>query len=99
MRRMAFAVVPSIVRVGDIFRDRLSQPIDVAHRHVCLEKRNADARLLERLEDGDTQIGTYAHVLVEISRCSPRTVESLSGVGRTTKRPIHLRDHVVVKDD
>ena len=60
MRRKAFAVAPSIVRAGDVFRDRLSQHIDVAHRHVCLEKRNADARLLERLEDG-SKMFTAAH--------------------------------------
>jgi len=43
----------SIVGTGDIFGDRLTQPIHVPRRGVCLSKRDRDAGFSEGIENGD----------------------------------------------
>ena len=51
--RLAVPGARSIVGTGDIFGDRLTQPIHVPRRSVRLSKRHCDAGFVEGIEDGD----------------------------------------------
>src|SRR6516165_928737 len=56
----------SIEGTGDIFGDRLTQPIRVPRRSVCLSKRDRDAGFVEGIEDGESQIRACATTFVEV---------------------------------
>src|SRR5262249_19381316 len=56
----------SIVGTGDVFGDRLTEPIRVPRRSVCLSKRDRDAGFVEGIEDGESQIRACATTFVEV---------------------------------
>src|SRR6516225_1509083 len=50
----------SVVGTGDIFGDRLTQPIHILRHGVRLSKRHCDAGFVEGIEDSDPQIRACA---------------------------------------